>query len=58
LFLSIGASGLVQIEMTLVGMCVLLAWLAVCACIVMYIVKVQAAKAKILAAGDVSSPPA
>ena len=55
-FLSIGASGLVQIEMTLVGLCVLLAWLAVCACIVIYIVKVQAAKSQIQAAGDASPP--
>ena len=55
--ISIGASGLVQIEMTSVGMFVVLAWLAVCACIVIYIVKVQAAKSQILAVGDTSSPP-
>jgi len=55
--ISIGASGLVQIEMTLMGMFVVLAWLAVCACIVIYIVKVQAAKSQILATGDTSSPP-
>ena len=55
---SIGAAGVAEAAMFLLGLLVLLGWLAVCVCIVMYIVKVQAAKAKILAAGDVSSPPA
>jgi len=56
--MSVGADGLVTIEMTLVGLLLLLAWLAVFACIIIYVVKVQAAKAQIVAAGGEPAPPA
>ena len=50
LFMSIGADGLVSLEMTLVGLVVMLAWLAVFGCIIVYVVQVQAAKSQIVAA--------
>jgi hypothetical protein len=55
--LSVGADGLVTIAVALIGLSLLLAWLAVFATIIIYVVKLQAAKSQIVAAvGDSSRP--
>ena len=44
--------------MDVLGIMILLAWILLLACIVVYIVKVQAAKSRIMEAGNAPAPPA
>jgi hypothetical protein len=58
LLMSVGAYELVTIVNTLVLLLLLLTWLALIVSIIMYVVKVQAAKSQIVAADGESAPPA
>lgn len=51
----VGAEGVAEFALIPLGLLMIVGFLAICVCIVMYVVKVQAAKAQILAAGSTPS---